>query len=162
ESIEKILELAEYKRQGSCQRLVVTGCLSSRHPQEVEKALPEVDHFLGTSDLHKIKDLLFRGQPATNLISTPDHSQVPYELLGERLADGPRYSRYLKIAEGCDRTCSFCIIPQLRGPQRSRSIASLVREAQRLVTEGAREINLIAQDLTAYGHDLPQATRLED
>lgn len=166
ESISTVLNLSRFKKDGTCQKLVVTGCLASRHPQDIQKALPEVDHFLGTGDLHKIVDLIGDQKQPVNLITSENSSPLNDKqwntLLGERLGDGAIFSRYLKIAEGCDRSCTFCIIPTLRGPQRSRTIPSLVEEAQALVQSGAREINLIAQDLTAYGHDLAEPKRLED
>jgi ribosomal protein S12 methylthiotransferase len=169
ESIEAILDLSQFRKKGSCKKFIVSGCLASRHPHEIEKTLPEVDHFLGTQDLHQFQNLLDPSQKEqpVNLISEISKTKkntapISNDYLSERFHDGLLYSRYLKIAEGCDRTCSFCIIPQLRGSQQSRTPESLVQEAQGLVNRGAREINLIAQDLTAYGHDLNPVKRLED
>ena len=162
ESISAILNLSQQKQNGRCKKLIVTGCLPSRHPEEIAKELPEVDHFLGTGDLEKLNQILLNNSAFKSSIHHCKESKIPQELLGERLTDGSPISRYLKISEGCDRRCSFCIIPSIRGDQISRSIDSLVKEAKSLVHQGAKEISLIAQDLTAYGHDLPKSTRLED
>jgi len=163
ESIETILDVARFRKEGSCKKLVVTGCLPSRHPDDVKKSFGEVDHFLGTGDLHRFTELLEADKKTFKSSIHPiKESNLSEEVLGDRFYEEGTFSRYLKIAEGCDRRCSFCIIPKIRGDQKSRTIESLVVEARTLVTQGAREINLIAQDLTAYGHDLPKRKRLED
>ncbi len=152
ESVDNILELAEYKKTGNCKTLVVTGCLVQRHGEALSKELSEVDHFLGTSAYVQIGDLLAAEASPREVIPDPDYihtSDVP------RINSMPGYTAYLKISEGCDNKCAFCIIPKLRGGQRSRPIDDLVREAAALADEGVMELNLIAQDLTAYGHDLP-------
>lgn len=159
ESVDNILELAEYKKTGKCRTLVVTGCLVQRHGEVLAKELPEVDHFLGTSAYVQIGDLLEAEASPRQLIPDPDYihtAQVP------RVNSMPGYTAYLKISEGCDNQCAFCIIPKLRGPQRSRPIADIVREAEQLASEGVLELNLVAQDLTAYGHDLPDRPKLHD
>jgi ribosomal protein S12 methylthiotransferase len=158
ESIETIFEMAALKESGACKRLVVSGCLSQRHPQELAAEMPEVDHFLGSSDMLGLKtvlagqaDRMLVGDPASWLMQTSDPRSVS-------TAKG---SAYVKIAEGCNRTCSFCIIPALRGKQRSRSIDDVVREVELLAAQGVFEINLVSQDTIAYGRDLPSEGRPE-
>ncbi len=180
ESIEAVLEMGALKASTGA-KLVVSGCMAQRYVGELEKELPEVDAFLGTSDYQKIGDVLAGfglGAPppakksssllrvlpddASDLmVMTPENkNQVSDDLTFVAGCDLPRknsmpkYTAYLKIAEGCDNACAFCIIPTLRGKQRSRTIADLVQEAQRLAADGVVELNLIAQDLTGYGHDL--------
>ncbi len=156
ESVDTILEMAELKSDGRCGKLIVAGCLSQRHPDEMAAELPEVDHFLGSSDMLQLGPIL-DGDAGRMLVGTPADWLVE--------ADSPRMlsthtgSAYLKIAEGCNRTCSFCVIPQLRGKQRSRVAGDIVREAEGLVARGIREINLISQDTIAYGRDLPATVR---
>ncbi len=160
ESINTILEMAEHKK-GRCDKLVVTGCLTQRYPNELAKELPEVDHLLGSSDFTDIVQVI--GNKKTTSLPVISVSQTPsyiYDHESPRIYTGGTHSAYVKIAEGCDRPCSFCIIPKLRGPQRSRSIPSIVAEARSLAGKGAREINLIAQDLTRYGADLPDRPTL--
>jgi ribosomal protein S12 methylthiotransferase len=154
ESIDTILELAEHKRAGSCKKLVVTGCLSQRYPDELAESLPEVDHFLGSSDMLAIKPVLAGkaermcvGNPADWVIGAADPRR-----LSTRGA-----SAYLKLAEGCNRSCSFCVIPQLRGKQRSRTPDDVVAEARKLARAGVLELNLVSQDTVAYGRDLETA-----
>jgi ribosomal protein S12 methylthiotransferase len=169
ESIDTILEMAQFKERGACRKLVVTGCLTQRYPDEVAREIPEIDHILGSADFAGIAEVVggearprvepvggakgrkLRPLPVVQVSETPEYL---YDHTSPRLITGPRFSVYVKIAEGCDRPCSFCIIPKLRGPQRSRSIDSVAAEVERLVAEGAREVNLVAQDLTRYGADL--------
>ncbi|MDP2343143.1 MAG: 30S ribosomal protein S12 methylthiotransferase RimO [Deltaproteobacteria bacterium] len=175
ESIESVLEMGALKGQTGA-KLIVTGCMAQRYVGELEKELPEVDAFLGTSDYQKIGDVLAgfglgappprrgKGLPIVtdeavmteenrNLVTTDLTFVAGCDL--PRKNSMPKYTAYLKIAEGCDNTCAFCIIPTLRGKQRSRGIADLVTEATHLAADGVVELNLIAQDLTGYGHDLP-------
>jgi len=159
ESIDTILEMAEFKKRGSCKKLVVTGCLSQRYSGDLAAGMPEVDHFLGSSDMPKIKHVLTEpsermlvGNPADWVVSSADP-----RTLSTRGA-----SAYVKIAEGCNRSCSFCVIPQLRGKQRSRSVEDVVREVERLVDSGVLEVNLVSQDTIAYGRDLADNVRLAD
>ena len=154
ESVDTILEMARHKEGGSCQRLVVTGCLSQRYPEELKKEMPEVDTFLGSGDVNKIVDAI-RGTSARDGV-TMDPAYL-YDDVTPRLQSLPAYTAYVKIAEGCDRPCSFCIIPKMRGGQRSRAPESVEREIRELVGRGAVEINLVAQDLTTYGWDLNAA-----
>jgi ribosomal protein S12 methylthiotransferase len=159
ESVDNILELAEYKKSGRCSTLVVTGCLVQRHGEGLSKELPEVDHFLGTSAYVQIGDLLAAEASPRQVIPDPDYihtAAVP------KVNSMPGYTAYLKISEGCDNKCAFCIIPKLRGLQRSRPIADIVAEAHQLADAGVKELNLVAQDLTAYGHDLPGKPKLHE
>jgi len=155
ESIDAILEMARHKETGTCKRLVVTGCLSQRYPKELADEMPEVDQFLGTDEVGVIAeaiDPLSSGAAArVRVAETPRYL---YDDVAPRRASLPAYTAYVKIAEGCDRPCAFCIIPKLRGPQRSREPASVLREARALAAAGAKEICLVAQDLTTYGTDL--------
>src|SRR5439155_465015 len=151
ESVDTILEMARFKEAGSCQRLVVTGCLSQRYAGDLSRDMPEVDHFLGSGDVDKIVGAI-RGQAPRDGVSM-DPAYL-YTDVTPRLQSLPHYTAYVKIAEGCDRPCSFCIIPQLRGGQRSRTPDSIEKEVRELVERGAVEINLVAQDLTTYGWDL--------
>jgi ribosomal protein S12 methylthiotransferase len=159
ESVDTIVELAEWKRKGSCRRLVVTGCLVQRHAEELSRELPEVDHFLGTGAYQEIAAVVADAQAARLVVPDPD---FVHSAESPRVNSLPSHTAYLKIAEGCDNACAFCIIPQLRGAQRSRTVADLVAEAEKLAALGAVELSLVAQDLTAYGQDLAGRVRLVD
>ncbi|MBI3181818.1 MAG: 30S ribosomal protein S12 methylthiotransferase RimO [Myxococcales bacterium] len=159
ESIDTILELAEQKRTGRCRTLVVTGCLPQRYAPELSEQLPEVDHFLGTSAYPRIGDLLAAEASVRELIRDPDYV---HDAKTPRINSLPSYTAYVKIAEGCDNQCAFCIIPKIRGLQRSRPVEDVVEEAAGLAREGAVELNLVAQDLTAYGYDLPGRPKLHE
>ncbi len=157
ESIDAILQMAEIKKKHG-QKLIVSGCLAQRYSKELEQEMPEVDHFLGTADFTQITNALTKPkteliQIKKNLVSHELKYLANYDL--PRVNSMPKYTAYLKISEGCDNACAFCIIPKLRGKQRSRTIEDLIREAESLAKQGVVEISLIAQDLTAYGHDLP-------
>jgi len=162
ESIETILEVADYKKTGRCTLLIVTGCLPQRYGDDLARDLPEVDVFLGTSEAPHILAFLEERNEADRQIRSVGTPEYLYDHETPRVKSSPLYSAYVKIAEGCDNRCSYCIIPDLRGRFRSRSIDSLVRETKRLVGEGVREINLIAQDITAFGRDRKDGERLED
>ncbi len=158
ESIDAILEHARHKETGRCKALVVAGCLTQRYADVLQQEMPEVDHFVGTSAYPRIARIL-KGERDRAVIPDPDYiadSKTP------RRNSMPRWTAYVKISEGCDNKCTFCIIPTLRGLQRSRPITDIVEEAHRLVSEGAVELNLVAQDLTAYGHDLPGRPKLHE
>jgi len=157
ESVDTILELAELKKTGRCNTLVVTGCLSQRYGPELAKEMPEVDHFLGTGAYVQIGDLLAAEAAPRQIIPDPDYV---HDARTPKVNSSPKWTAYLKISEGCDNACAFCIIPTLRGAQRSRPIDDLVAEARTLAASGVRELNLVAQDLTAYGHDLPGRPQL--
>jgi ribosomal protein S12 methylthiotransferase len=151
ESIDAILEMARYKDAGSCRRLVVTGCLSQRYSKELSTEMPEVDHFLGTDEVGLITDAIAGSAGRVQVLETPRYL---YDDLAPRQPSMARHTAYVKIAEGCDRPCAFCIIPKLRGPQRSRAPASVRREIEALAAAGTKEVCLVAQDLTTYGTDL--------
>jgi ribosomal protein S12 methylthiotransferase len=158
ESIDAILEHAQLKETGRCRALVVAGCLTQRYAEVLQQEMPEVDYFVGTSAYPHIAQIL-KGERDRAVIPDPDYiadSRTP------RRNSMPRWTAYVKISEGCDNRCTFCIIPKLRGLQRSRPIADIVAEAERLASEGAVELNLVAQDLTAYGHDLPGRPKLHE
>ena len=153
ESVETILEVADHKLNGNCRLLVVTGCLPQRYAEELVADLPEVDIFIGTGELPRLVELIDAHQPQGGPLQAIDIPQYLYDHTTPRVKSSPFYSTYVKIAEGCDNHCSYCIIPQLRGPLRSRSIESVVTEVTGLVADGVKEVNLIAQDLTAFGLD---------
>jgi ribosomal protein S12 methylthiotransferase len=157
ESIDTILELAEHKRSGSCKKLVVAGCLSQRHPDEIASGLPEVDHILGSSDMLKLERVL-SGRAERVLVGNPADWVVGAS--DPRVVSTRGASAYLKIAEGCNRSCAFCVIPELRGKQRSRTPDDVVEEARRLADAGVLELNLVSQDTVAYGRDLDALPRL--
>jgi len=158
ESIDAILDLARFKRPGGARSLIVTGCLAERYGETLRESLPEVDVFVGTGDFMKLAELL-DGRPVRPTYVGAQHVLPPPEATRVQLT--PFYTSFLKIAEGCNRTCSFCIIPRIRGRQESRAVASLVEEAKRLAENGVKELNLIAQDLTNYGHDRDDGATLD-
>jgi ribosomal protein S12 methylthiotransferase len=157
ESIDAILEMARHKQAGTCKRLVVAGCLSQRYPKELAAEMPEVDQFLGTDEVGAITKAITGTLERLAVTDTPAYL---YDDASPRRRSQAPHTAYVKIAEGCDRPCAFCIIPKLRGPQRSRAPESVLREAGELVAGGTREICLVAQDLTTYGTDLPDAPPL--
>jgi ribosomal protein S12 methylthiotransferase len=149
ESVDTILEMAEYKRVGRAKKLIVAGCLVERYRGDIRKELPEVDALIGTNQLESIV-------AACEGIDPPANPLEPYLYhdLTPRVLATPRHFAYIKIAEGCDHPCTFCVIPQYRGKFRSRRFESVISEATRLFSQGVREINLIGQDTTCYGEDL--------
>lgn len=167
ESIDAILEMAAHKRDGRCQRLVVTGCLAERYRDELRREIPEIDAVLGTGEVPQILDAIGGAPPAASagrmpltLFRSSDFAPAAplpptyiYDAETPRLLTTPGHFAYVKIAEGCDYTCAFCIIPTLRGSYRSRSAESIVREARALAARGVRELLLISQDTTFYGID---------
>lgn len=161
ESIDTILALADYKQQGRCRLLAVAGCLPQRYQQQLLTELPEVDLFLGTAEGPRIVALIeqqLAAERPTQHIGAPEFL---YDHLTPRVNSSPTYSSYVKLAEGCSHHCSYCVIPQLRGKLRSRSLASVVTEVTNLVAAGVTEFNLIAQDITAYGDDRNDGASLE-
>ena len=140
ESIDTILHFVDQKNQGAVEKVYVTGCLSERYKEDLEKEIPDVDRYFGTRNLPELLKTL--------------GADYKHELVGERLNSTPKHFAYLKISEGCDRPCSFCAIPLMRGSHRSTPIEDLVTEAEALATKGVKELILIAQDLTFYGLDL--------
>jgi ribosomal protein S12 methylthiotransferase len=159
ESVNAILEMGEHKKAGSCHTLIVTGCLTQRYAQELNQELPEVDHFLGTGAYAQVGDILAAEAAPRSVIPDPEYI---HSASTPRINSLPGYKAFLKISEGCDNKCAFCIIPKLRGAQRSRPIADIVKEAQLLASQGAVELNLIAQDLTAFGYDQPGRPKLHE
>jgi ribosomal protein S12 methylthiotransferase len=155
ESIETIFSLAELKETGACKRLVVAGCLSQRYPTELATEMPEVDHFLGSSDMLALGGIL--RSEALDRMQVGNPADYVFKLGDPRRLSAATHSAYVKIAEGCSRKCAFCAIPSFRGTQRSRPLADVVGETQRLVDAGTVEINLISQDTIAYGRDLDGA-----
>ena len=152
ESVQSILEMAEYKKFGRAQKLIVAGCMVERYRNEIREQIPEVDAVIGTGEVEKILEVC-----EGNIRADAGDAGVPtylYHDLTPRVLATPRHTAYIKINEGCDHPCSFCIIPQLRGKFRSRRFESVVSEAQNLAAAGVREISLIGQDTTYYGEDL--------
>jgi len=160
ESIDTIIEISRLKEEGKIKKLVVAGCLAQRYPQELAKELPEVDLFIGTGEVPQIAEILQRQEADANRRQYVGIPHYLYDHTTPRVRTTPSYTAFLKVSEGCDHKCAFCIIPQLRGPHRSRSIDSVVRETAFLTQGGVKEINLIAQDLTAYGRDRKDGTTL--
>jgi ribosomal protein S12 methylthiotransferase len=155
ESVDTILEMARWKTAGACKKLVVTGCLTQRYPREIADEIPEVDQIFGSGEVRKVARALHLEPVGDDeRVDVAAEPSYLYDAATERVVAGPRHSAYVKIAEGCDRPCAFCIIPKLRGPQRSRSADDVIAEVEGLVARGTREINLVAQDLTKYGDDL--------
>ena len=150
ESVETILQAAEMKKTGSLKELVVMGCLSERYPEELKKEIPEVDRIFGSNDHRQIVSFLTGQEYAKD------------DPLFFRSLMTPNHYAYLKIAEGCDNGCSFCSIPLMRGLQKSRTIPSIMEEAERLAANGTRELLVIAQDTTSYGWDLEKKVYLSD
>ena len=160
ESIDEILQLCARKHSGKLKRVVVVGCMVQRYGYKLRREIPEVDAWLGTGAVGQIGDLLSGSAEQ----AAPFHITRPTALADHRtprLHTTPSYSAYLKIAEGCDHKCAYCMIPRLRGPYRSRAPESIVTEAERMVDRGVKEINLIAQDTTMYGRDLEGSSSLE-
>lgn len=165
ESIETILELSTYKTEGKCQMLIVTGCLAERYAEALKIEIPEIDVFIGTGSFDEIipiiDKVLRKESPAGALIEKGDINKDFSENL-PRILMTPTYMAYLKIAEGCDNCCTYCIIPKLRGKYRSRKFEDVVLEAQTLVSKGVKELIIIAQDITRFGEDLYGTYRLAD
>jgi ribosomal protein S12 methylthiotransferase len=152
ESIDTILEMAEHKKSGSAKRLVVAGCLVERYRREILKEIPEVDFVIGTNELERVLQAC-AGDGDRRTADAPIEPYLYHEFT-PRVLSTPPYTAYVKIAEGCNRPCSFCVIPQMRGQFRSRQLESVVREAENLARQGVQEITLIGQDTTSYGEDL--------
>ena len=148
QSVNTILEYADLKKRGKVDKVFVTGCLSERYKPDLQKEIPDVDQYFGTTELPELLAAL--------------EADYKHELVGERLTTTPKYYAYLKIAEGCDRPCSFCAIPLMRGKHRSTPIEKLVTEASKLAAQGVKELILIAQDLTYYGLDLYKKRNLAE
>ena len=158
ESIDTLIELGRLKQTGNCKALIATGCLTERYREELLRELPELDAIVGTGDFPRIVDLcrvlLRREGPSGLPVQWTGSPTFLYTPQTPRLRIGPRHWAYVKISEGCHRTCSFCIIPHIRGGHRSRPTDSVVEEVELLAEEGVREVVLIAQDMSSYGMDL--------
>ncbi len=153
ESLQTILQMAEFKKTGRCRGLIVAGCLGQRYQQELLDEMPEVDVILGTAAWGRIQEavaVVLEGRRALFI----DSLTTLYDEKTPRVSTMPSYSAYVKVAEGCSNCCTYCVIPSVRGAFRSRPIESIVAEVRRLAGQGVREINLVAQDTTSYGKDL--------
>lgn len=153
ESIETILEVSEFKETGNLKKLIVAGCLAQKYSEEILKELPEVDAVIGTGDIDKIEKVVDEILENKKVVEIKNMTFLA-NANTERVLTTASHTAYLKISEGCNRACTYCIIPQMRGRLRSRSIEDIVEEAKRLVASGVREINLLAQETTEYGIDL--------
>jgi ribosomal protein S12 methylthiotransferase len=163
ESIETVLELAQFKDDGKCQALVMSGCMAQRYAGELEQEMPEIDMFIGTGEYHKIVPLLKAMEEGK--LDKKSFVEIPRFIHTEfdpRINTSPFYMAWLKISEGCNRNCTFCIIPTLRGKLRSRTIESLVKESENLASSGVRELNLISQDFSDYGVDLSGGGKIDN
>jgi ribosomal protein S12 methylthiotransferase len=158
EAIETILGLTHYKKEGRCHLFIVSGCLPQRYGKILEKELPEVDLFIGTGAFQHLPQIMKEKQREKTYLSRPTFL---YDEKTPRILSTPPFIAYLKIAEGCSKTCTFCTVPKIRGPYRSRGLRSVIEEAKRLRDQGVQELILIAQDTTAYGEDLRSGSNLE-
>ena len=159
ESINTILQMAEYKKSGSCKYIIVTGCLSQRYAEELFNELPEADAIAGVEVYDEIGSIIKRVMKGERFImlerSKPDVIYTSKETFLPRILTTPSYTAYLKIAEGCDNCCSYCAIPKIRGPYRSKQMEQVLKEAKALADNGVKELIVVAQDTTRYGEDLP-------
>ena len=155
EGIENVLSAGEYKKDGRCKALIVTGCMAQRYKDDIFNELPEVDAIVGTGDYQKIGEVIKETLAGNKVKMVTDiNNLMNEELLENRILSSPSHFAYLKIAEGCDSHCTYCTIPSLRGKYRSRKLDSLVREAKKLCESGIKELVLVAQDTALYGKDL--------
>lgn len=161
ESIDTILELSEYKKAGRCRSLIVAGCLPERYGKAIAEELPEVDLFLGTGAYDRIVDAADGLRPDARCV-LPDPDALPVSAQNVPRVRTPAHTAYLKVAEGCSRHCTYCIIPKLRGKRKSRPPEDILSEARSLIAEGVRELVLVAQDTTDYGRDLNPEIGLSD
>lgn len=159
ESINTILQMAEYKKSGSCKYIIVTGCLSQRYAEELFNELPEADAIAGVEVYDEIGSIIKRVMNGERFVmlerSKPDVIYTSKETFLPRILTTPSYTAYLKIAEGCDNCCSYCAIPKIRGPYRSKPMEQVLKEAKALADNGVKELIVVAQDTTRYGEDLP-------
>ena len=162
EAVDVILEMAEYKKTGTCKRLIATGCLAERYKDDPDltATLPEVDAFLGTAACEHIVDVV-ENREVKSLTLFPDPNQRAFQDISEERELLSDHFAYVKVSEGCNRNCTYCIIPKLRGLQRSRPVEDIVKESERLVARGIKEIILTAENTTDYGRDLRDKTGFE-
>lgn len=161
ESINTIVDLAQYKETGNCRALIVTGCMAQKYSQELIQEIPEIDAVIGTGKVEEIADIVQKAMAGERVVevSQPDYL---YSHNTPRVLSTPKYSAYVKIADGCDNKCCYCVIPELRGSYRSRPLESIVAEVEQLAEGGVKEIMLIAQDTTRYGLDIYQKYALPE
>lgn len=153
ESIKTIIEMAQNKKNGRCKKIIVTGCLAERYRKELQSEMPEIDEIVGLNDSKNICDIINNNSKGEALIENT--KKINYNLnYEERILTTPSHYAYIKIAEGCNNNCSFCIIPKIRGRFRSRSMESILNEAEHLAASGVKELILVAQDTTMYGNDI--------
>ena len=153
ESITNILNMADYKESGRCRALIVAGCLGERYSQTLLDELPEADAIVGTGSWHRIMEAVEEALKGRRVVIR-DENEIVYDAKSPRIRTTPNYTAYVKIAEGCNNRCAYCAIPLIRGKYRSRTLEDIKTEVENLVKSGVREINLIAQDTTNYGHDI--------
>ncbi len=153
ESITTVLNMAEYKTEGKCRSLIIAGCLGQRYGQELLDEIPEADAIVGTGAWNRIMEAVNETLQGNRVVINGE-SEIIYDANIPRITTTPEYSAYVKIAEGCDNRCAYCAIPLMRGRYRSRSMEDIKAEVERLADRGVKEINLIAQDSTNYGHDI--------
>ena len=161
ESITTILNMAEYKTAGQCKSLIIAGCLGQRYKQELLDEMPEADAIIGTGAWHRIMEAVNETLKGNRVVIAGEVDTI-YDDKMPRIRTTPDYSAYIKIAEGCDNRCTYCVIPMVRGKYRSRTIEDITAEVKRLAARGVKEVNLIAQDTTNYGHDIYGKSRLTD
>ncbi len=163
EGVNSILELAEYKTNGVCKGLIVTGCMAQRYKEEILEQMPEVDAVVGTGDFEQIAEVIKKVEEGKKVTLITDmNKSLTEELSHKRMIATPQHFAYLKIAEGCDNRCTYCTIPSLRGSYRSRTMDSLVKEAEILAKNGTQELIVIAQDTAVYGKDIYGESRLHE
>jgi len=161
ESIDTILEMAGYKKKGKCKVLIATGCLAERYKEELIKELPELDAVIGTGDYKDVPEVIRKALQGEKVVLYGHQDLIDIDKLPRQIS-GFGASSYLKIAEGCDNRCSYCIIPALRGRYRSRKMEDILEEAKELSRNGIKEVNVIAQDITRYGVDLYNSLKLSE
>ena len=154
ESINTILEMAEYKKTGHCKILIVVGCLVQKYQEELMQEIPEIDAFLGTNNYHQIIEVINEALENSQKIVRINKENAEKYMELPRYVTTPGHYAYIRIAEGCDNHCTYCVIPQLRGRYRSRPLEAIFKEAKELVARGTKEIILVAQDTTQYGKDI--------
>ena len=159
ESIDTILEMAKYKKSHKCELLVATGCLTQRYGEELLELMPEIDVLLGVNNYFEIDKLIMEFIEKKERIVKCDYSNENINE-GERVITTDKHTAYIRIAEGCDNFCTYCIIPKIRGKYRSRKMENIIEEANELVKNGVKELILVAQDTTRYGEDIYEEKKL--